>query len=193
MTYVLTRGLEESLIQFNPPAPPAGGFGGQVLPKNKFNFNNKSSPLYGVTDKKYMNPKTAITILLLILSLSVLTILMIVVNKGVNNSAEKKLINQSSQVNTEEKVDNVISEKTDLQKEIESKDYSVYEYPEIEKQKDEAKLRLEKLNALRGGSPGPTEEEVAAMSPEEKAQLEAEAQVRLDRLNELRNGVVEQK
>ena len=136
-----------------------------------------------------MNPKTAITILLLILALSVLTILMIVVNRGVNNSAEKKL---NQQFNIENNEDSNVSEKSDLEKEIENKDYSVYPEPEVEKQKDEAKIRLEKLDALRGGSPGPTEEEVNEMSAEEKAQLEAEAQERLDKLNELRYGNVEQ-
>ena len=136
-----------------------------------------------------MNPKTAITILLLILALSVLTMLMIVVNKGVNNSAEEKL---NKQFNIENQEENTISEKTDLEKEIENKNYSTYAEPEVEKQKDEAKIRLEKLDILRGGSSGPTEEEVNAMSAEEKAQLEAEAQERLDRLSELRNGGVEE-
>ena len=131
-----------------------------------------------------MNTKTAITIVLLILSLSVLTILMIVVNRGVNNSAEEKL---NKQFNIENQEEDMILGKTDLEKEVENKDYSSYSEPEIEKQKDEAKIRLEKLDVLRGGSSGPTEEEVNAMSPEEKAQLEAEAQERLDRLNELRS------
>ena len=129
-----------------------------------------------------MNTKTAITIVLLILSLSVLTILMIVVNRGVNNSAEEKL---NKQFNIENQEEDMILGKTDLEKEVENKDYSSYSEPEIEKQKDEAKIRLEKLDVLRGGSSGPTEEEVNAMSAEEKAQLEAEAQERLDRLDEL--------
>ena len=134
-----------------------------------------------------MNTKTAITIVLLILSLSVLTILMIVVNRGVNNSAEEKL---NKQFNIENQEEDMILGKTDLEKEVENKDYSSYSEPEIEKQKDEAKIRLEKLDVLRGGSSGPTEEEVNAMSAEEKAQLEAEAQERLDRLDELRAGIL---
>ena len=75
---------------------------------------------------------------------------------------------------------------------IDNKDYSVYADPEVEMQKDEAKIRLEKLDILRGGSSGPTEEEVNAMSVEEKAQLEAEAQERLNRLDELRAGNIEE-
>jgi len=131
-----------------------------------------------------MNSKIAVTILLLILSLSVLTILMIVVNKGADNMVMQKIDNINSTKNKKSEV----KEKTRLENEIENKNYNLYTNPELEKQKDEAKLRLEKLDILRGGSQGPTEEDIAKMSAEEKAQLEVEAQKRLDRLNELRAG-----
>ncbi len=133
-----------------------------------------------------MNPKTAITILLLILVLSVLTVLMIVINRGPIDDVD--VVDKITETSNKEQivVEEPIIEKTDLQKEIENKNYSSYEYPEIEKQKDEARLRLERLNELRGGEPGPTQEDLNAMSAEERAQLEAEARERLDRLNKLR-------
>jgi len=132
-----------------------------------------------------MNSKTAITILLLILSLSILTIMMIAVNRGMDRRAAQNIENFEKQTEQDKKIKSVV-EKTDLEKELENKDYSMYPEPELEREKDQAKLRLEKLNALRGGSPGPSEEELSEMTVEEKAQLEDEAQARLDRLNELR-------
>ncbi len=132
-----------------------------------------------------MNSKTAITILLLILSLSILTIMMIAVNRGMDRRAAQNIENFEKQTEQDRKIKSVV-EKTDLEKELENKDYSMYPEPELEREKDQAKLRLEKLNALRGGSPGPSEEESSEMTVEEKAQLEDEAQARLDRLNELR-------
>ncbi|PLX20983.1 hypothetical protein C0584_04335 [Candidatus Parcubacteria bacterium] len=90
-----------------------------------------------------MKPKIAIIILLLITALSSLTTLMIVVNS--ERSVSEVVMNTTDIRESSEMVyDSSIS--TNIHPE---KDYSSYDFPELEKRKDEAKARLKKLEEFR--------------------------------------------
>lgn len=91
-----------------------------------------------------MNSKIAISILLVITSLSVLTVLMLVTNDGFRDKSI--VVELSSGENEDGEIKSTNNDEI-----LEKKDYSVYQYPDIERQKDEARARLKKLEELRAG------------------------------------------